>query len=39
MYDHLDPDQAGHWVGPGLGPNYFPKVISRQQKLQVEGKE
>ena len=35
----MDPDQAGHCVGPDLGPNCFPKVISREQKLQVERKE
>ena len=35
----LDPDQDRHLVGPDLGPNCLQKVISRQQKLLLAGKE
>ena len=35
----LDPDQAQNFVGPDVGPKVFAKVISRQQKSHLAGKE
>ena len=42
LSNSLDPDQAGCFVGPDLGPNWlqrFAKVISKQQKSPLVGKE
>ena len=30
MSNSLDPDQAQHFVGPDLGPNFLQEVISRR---------
>ena len=35
MSNSLDPDQAGRFVGPDLGPNYF-KVVFYQMTLACE---
>ena len=34
-----NPDQDQHFVGPHLGQNHLPKVISRQQKSPIARKE
>ena len=39
MSDSLDPDQARHFVGPDLGPNWLQKLSADNKSHPLAGKE